>query len=58
MMSLIHSLTTMDWVVLLAVVLAAAFSVAWMCSPGLRGRIEQPKYRFLADIEDYDRKPK
>jgi hypothetical protein len=58
MMSLTHSLTTMDWVLLIAVVLAVAFSIAWMCSPGLRTWIERPKYRFLADVEDYDRTPR
>jgi hypothetical protein len=56
-MNLTASLTGLDWVVLTAVLLAAVFSLAWICSPGLRGRIEQPKYRFLADIENYDRKP-
>jgi hypothetical protein len=48
-------MTTMDLIVLIAVVFALAFVAAWICSPTLRAWIERPKYRFLADVEDYDR---
>jgi hypothetical protein len=47
--------STMDWIVLIAVVLALVFVVAWTLSPTLRTWIERPKYRFLADVESYDR---
>jgi hypothetical protein len=47
--------TTMDLIVLIAVIFALAFVAAWICSPTLRAWIERPKYRFLADTEGYDR---
>ena len=48
-------MTTMDLVVLIAVLCALVFVAAWIVSPALRAWIERPKYRFLADIEGYDR---
>jgi len=45
----------MDVIVLSAVIICLAFFIAWAVSPGLRAWIERPKYRFLADIKDYDR---
>lgn len=48
------ALTAFDFVVLLAIVLAIAFTAAWACSAKLRNWIERPKYRFLADVEGYD----
>lgn len=44
----------MDLIVIIAVVFALVFFVAWAVSPGLRAWIERPKYRFLADVESYD----
>jgi hypothetical protein len=49
------ALTAMDWIVLIALIFALAFVAAWISSPTLRAWIERPKYRFLADVEDYDR---
>ena len=43
-----------DVIVLLSLVLAAAFSVAWLMRPGLRARIEKPKYRFQENVKHYD----
>jgi hypothetical protein len=45
----------MDWIVLIAVVLAVVFIAAWVSSPNMRAWIERPKYRFLTDVEGYDR---
>ncbi len=49
------TLTATDWIVFIAVLFATAFLVAWISSATLRAWIERPKYRFLADVEDYDR---
>jgi hypothetical protein len=48
-------MTAMDLIVLVAVVFALVFLAAWASSPALRAWIERPKYRFLADVEGYDR---
>jgi len=45
----------MDFIVLIAVLFVLVFVAAWACSPTLRAWIERPKYRFLADVESYDR---
>jgi hypothetical protein len=45
----------MDSIVLIAIVFALIFVAAWASSPTLRAWIERPKYRFLADVESYDR---
>jgi hypothetical protein len=58
MMGMAHSVTAMDLIVLVAVVFAVVFLAAWACSPNLREWIERPKYRFLAEVERYDRNPK
>ncbi len=47
-------LTALDFVVLIAIVLAIAFAAAWACSAKLRNWVERPKYRFLADVQGYD----
>jgi hypothetical protein len=52
------ALTAMDLIVLIAVGFAVLFLAAWACSPNLREWIERPKFRFLADVERYDRNPK
>jgi hypothetical protein len=44
----------MDLIILIALVFALVFVAAWAFSPTLRAWIERPKYRFLADVEDYD----
>jgi hypothetical protein len=46
----------MDAVVLAAAGFAFAFLAAWMASPRLRAWVERPKYRFQANVRDYDRK--
>lgn len=46
----------MNFIVVIAVVSAIAFFAAWAISPNLRAWIERPKYRFLADTEQYDEK--
>jgi hypothetical protein len=58
MNSTVQPVTAMDLIVLIVVVFAVLFLAAWVSSPGLRTWIERPKYRFLADVESYDRKPK
>ena len=45
----------MDFIVPIAVVFALVFLAAWISSPTLRAWIERPKYRFLAEVEGYDR---
>ena len=49
------AVSPMDMIVLLAVLFTVAFFVAWVCSRNLRTWMERPKYRFLANVEDYDR---
>ncbi len=41
-----------DIVVILVVACAAFFVIAWAVSPGLRVRIERPKYRFQERLGD------
>ena len=48
-------MTAIDWIVLIAVGFAVVFLAAWISSANLRVWIERPKYRFLADVEGYDR---
>lgn len=45
----------MDAIVLAAVLFAVIFCSAWLTRPNLRAWIERPKYRFQADVQDYDR---
>ncbi len=44
-----------DIVVFASVILAAAFSVAWLFRPGLRDAIERPKFSFQENVKNYDR---
>jgi hypothetical protein len=44
-----------DIIVLTALVLGAAFSLAWLARRDVRERIERPKHRFLERLERYDR---
>jgi hypothetical protein len=48
----------MDFIVLAVLIFVVVFFAAWLSSPALRAWIERPKYRFLADVEDYDRAQK
>ncbi len=48
-------MTIMDAIVSLALGFAVVFVAAWAVSPRLRVWIERPKYRFLADVQSYDR---
>jgi len=41
-------------IVFSALAFAAIFLVAWLLSPGLRNWIEKPKYRFQANVQNYD----
>jgi hypothetical protein len=50
------SITAMDVIVLLSLLFTLVFVIAWAWSPNLRAWIERPKYRFLADVESYDRR--
>ena len=43
-----------DLIVLVAMLAAAVFTVAWFFRPGLRAWIERPKYRFQANVRTYD----
>jgi hypothetical protein len=36
------------------VVLAVAFTAAWLARPGLRARIERPKHAFQSTVRTYD----
>ncbi len=54
-MTMPMSISLMDLIVLLAGVFAVVFLVAWIASPRLRVWIERPKYRFLADVQKYDK---
>ena len=49
------TMSLMDVIVLLAGVFAVVFLAAWLISPRLRVWIERPKYRFLADVQSYDK---
>jgi hypothetical protein len=40
--------------VISAIVFAAGFFVAWLARPDLRAWIERPKYRFQANVQNYD----
>jgi hypothetical protein len=44
----------MDLIVSFAVLFAATFLAAWLLSPRLRRWIELPKYRFQANVRNYD----
>lgn len=54
-MNMTHSMTGMDAIVLAVLVFTIGFLAAWALSPNLRTWIERPKYRFLADVEGYDK---
>ena len=41
-------------IVVAAIVFALGFFVAWLLRPDLRAWIERPKYRFQANVQNYD----
>ena len=43
-----------DIIVFSAIVLALLFFAAWLARPDLRAWIERPKYRFQANVQNYD----
>ena len=43
-----------DIILILSVVLAAGFAVAWIVSPAFRRRIERPKHLFADQVRQYD----
>jgi hypothetical protein len=43
-----------DSIVISAIVFGAAFFLAWLVRPDLRVWIERPKYRFQANLQEYD----
>ncbi len=44
----------MNLIVAIAILFAAAFTLAWALSPKLRVWIEQPNYRFQKNAQSYD----
>jgi hypothetical protein len=43
-----------DIIVFSAIVFAVMFLAAWLARPDLRAWIERPKYRFQANVQNYD----
>ncbi len=41
-------------IIVASLVFGVAFVLAWCCSPALRRSVEQPKYRFLDSVRQYD----
>ena len=41
-------------IVFSAIGFAAAFFIAWLVRPDLRAWIERPKYKFQANVKNYD----
>ena len=48
------ALSAMDAIVAIAVLFAMVFFAAWLLSPRLRRWVEQPKYRFQANLQALD----
>ena len=44
-----------DVIVVLSIVLSAAFVAAWCVLPGFRAWLERPKHRFQEHVQRYDR---
>ncbi len=44
-----------DIIVISSIVFGVAFFGAWLVRPDLRAWIERPKYRFQANLRQYDR---
>ena len=42
-----------DWIVAVVSLFAVAFVVIWFLAPRFRARVEQPKYRMLANEERF-----
>ena len=41
-------------IVIVSVVLAVAFVIAWLVKPALRRRVEDPKHLFADQVRQYD----
>ncbi len=54
-MNMSHSFDAMDVIVFAALAFTVILVIAWIVSPSLRTWIERPKYRFLSNVESYDR---
>ena len=42
-------------IIVASLILAAVYTVAWLCFPKARKQIEQPKLWFQEQVETYDR---
>jgi hypothetical protein len=42
------------FIVISSILLAAAFTIAWLTRPNLRRRIEAPKYAFQRQLDAYN----
>lgn len=42
-------------IIVASLILAAVYTVAWLCFPRARKQIEQPKLWFQEQVETYDR---
>jgi len=42
------------FIVISSIVLAIAFTIAWIVKPGFREQIESPKYSFQDQVERYN----
>jgi len=47
-----------DAIVIVSLLFALVFFLAWLLRPGLRAWIERPKYRFQANVQSYDQAQK
>ena len=45
---------TTGLIIMISVLLAVAFTIAWLVWPGLRRRIEAPKHLFADQVRQYD----
>ena len=45
-----------SFIVIASVTLAAGFAIAWLLRPGLRRRIEDPKFDFQRQLQAYNQR--
>jgi beta-lactamase regulating signal transducer with metallopeptidase domain len=45
-----------NFIVISSIILALAFTIVWIVRPNLRRRIEEPKYFFLQQVQQYNRR--
>ena len=43
-----------SFIVIAALVMAAAYVLAWLLKPGFRQRVERPKHLFTEQVRQYD----